>query len=260
MGFHLENVSFSYGDKPVIRDLSAELRPGRFYTIVGPNGSGKTTLLDLISGHQRPDAGTIHYKGDPLDRYSRKNLSREMALVPQNYHINFPFTVEEVVMMGRYPHIPRFSPPSAEDLSRVETVMEQTGISRMADRFISELSGGERQRVIFARALAQGTPVLMLDEATANLDIRHIIRLLNLTAESVRTENKTVVAVMQDVNLAAMFSDELVFMKDGAIVAHGPVETVLTSDVIQEVFSVSAKVYFEPYTDARQVAYKRYAS
>ncbi len=257
MGFHLENVSFFYGDKPVIRDLSTDLSPGRFYTIVGPNGSGKTTLLDLISGHSRPHAGTIRYKGEPIDRYSRKDLSREMALVPQNYHINFPFTVEEVVMMGRYPHIPRFSPPAAEDLSRVETVMEQTGIARMADRFISELSGGERQRVVFARALAQGTPVLMLDEATANLDIRHIIRLLNLTVESVRTEHKTVVAVMQDVNLAAMFSDELMFMKDGAVVAHGPVDAVLTSDIIREVFSVSAQVYFEPYTDARQVAYKR---
>ncbi len=241
----------------MIRRLSADLRPGRFYTVVGPNGSGKTTFLDLISGHLKPDAGSIQYKGVSIDRYSRKDLSREMALVPQNYHINFPFSVSEVVMMGRYPHIPRFAPPAAVDLRIVEAVMEMTGILEMADRYISELSGGERQRTVFARALAQRTPVLMLDEATANLDIRHIIRLLNLTAESVRTENKTVIAVMQDINLAAMFSDELVFMKDGGIVAHGPVDAVLTPDIIQEVFSVSARVYFEPYTDARQVAYKR---
>lgn len=253
----MENVCFSYGDKPVIRNMSVDLEPGRFYTVLGPNGSGKTTFLDLISGHLKPDSGSIFYNNIPLGGYSKKALSKEMALVPQNYHINFPFTVGEVVMMGRHPHIPRFSGPAIRDIDIVQTVMEITGVAAMSDRHINELSGGERQRVVFARALAQQTPVLILDEATANLDIRHIIRLLNLSADGVKKENKTVIAVMQDINLAAMFSHDLVFMKNGSVVTCGPVESVLTPEIIQDVFSVSSRVYFEPYAKANQVAYKR---
>jgi iron complex transport system ATP-binding protein len=160
MPFEFSHISFNYVDRKVIDDISLSLAPGKFYGIVGPNGSGKTTLLDLLARHRQPDAGDIYYRGRALSSFSKKELSREIALVPQNFYINFPFTVKEIVMMGRYPHIPRFAAPSAQDLDTLHKVMQETDTGKFADRYITELSGGERQRVVFARALAQDTPVL----------------------------------------------------------------------------------------------------
>ena len=257
MGLEIEGVHFAYADRPVLRDVSATLPEGRFYGILGPNGSGKTTLLDLMAGLSAPDAGVIRYKGQPLRAYSRKAVSREMALVPQNFYINFPFTAKAAVMMGRYPHIPRFQSPSAEDLEIVETVMERTGTDRLADRYVSELSGGERQRVVFARALAQDTPVLILDEATSNLDVRHGFQLLNLAAERVREEGRTVIAVFQDINLAALYCDHLIFLRDGRILVDGPADEALTPETVAAVFDVPARVFHEPFSDSRHVAFRR---
>ena len=190
MPFELSSVSFSYTKKKVIDDISMAFAPGRFCGIIGPNGCGKTTLLDLLAKHRKPTGGRIVYKGKDLGSYSTKELSTEIALVPQNFYINFPFTVKEVVMMGRYPHIPRFSAPSAEDVDIVQEIMEKTGVSEFTGRFITELSGGERQRVVFARALAQDTHVLILDEATSNLDINHSISLVEYLRKTyAATEN-----------------------------------------------------------------------
>jgi iron complex transport system ATP-binding protein len=231
--------------------------PGKFYGIIGPNGSGKTTVLDLLSKRIRPVEGNISYKGKNITSYSRKLLSKELALVPQNFYIRFPFTVQEIVMMGRYPHIPRFASPSAGDTAMVEDIMEKTGISEFANRYITELSGGERQRVVFARALAQNTPVLILDEATSNLDINYTISLLNISEKRVREEGHTVISVMQDINLAAVYCDYLIFLYKGRISTHGITSDVLTPDTIQSVFNVDAKVYRESYSDCLQVVFKK---
>jgi iron complex transport system ATP-binding protein len=255
--YDIQAVGFAYGDQVVLRDVSLSLAPGRFYGIVGPNGCGKTTLLDLLTRHQQPGAGAIRYRGKDLVRYSKKALAKAVALVPQNFYINFPFTAGEVVMMGRYPHIPRFSGPSAEDVRIVREIMARTDTEAFAGRFITELSGGERQRVVFARALAQDTPVLVLDEATSNLDIRHALSLLGLTAGKVTQEGRTVIAVFQDINLAAAYCAEIIFMQKGRIAAHGPTDEVLRPETIRAVFGVEAKIYYEPYAGCRQVVFKR---
>ena len=257
MTFEIERISFSYEDRQVIDTLSVGLAAGKFYGILGPNGCGKTTFLDLVVKHRQPSSGNIIYKGKDLQSYSNKDLSREIALVAQNFYINFPFTVKEVVMMGRYPHIPRFGAPSGEDIERVEQIMALTGTCKFRNRFITELSGGERQRVVFSRALAQDTPVLILDEATSNLDIRHTIRMLNIAAQDIREEGKTVIAVFQDLNLAAAYCDELLFMKAGKIVSHGPTEDILTTEVIMNVFGVDSKVYFDTYSNSKHVVFGR---
>jgi iron complex transport system ATP-binding protein len=160
-------------------------------------------------------------------------------------------------MMGRYPHIPRFAAPSAEDRRIVEEIMEQAEITGFTDRFITELSGGERQRVIFARALAQDTPVLILDEATSNLDINYSLSLLNISEQRVKKQGQTIIAVMQDINLAAVYCDYLIFMTGGQIAAHGVTRDVLNPETIAGVFKVESKVYTEAYCDALQVIFKK---
>lgn len=257
MSINTESLCFSYGERLAVCDVSLTLNPGIFYGILGPNGCGKTTLIDLLIRHQIPESGTIHYQGKTLDQYNRKQIAREIALVPQYYAINFPFTSHEIVMMGRYPHLDRFSFPGEKDRDMVNTVMEQTECLEFKNRYISELSGGERQRVIFARALVQDTPVLFLDEATSNLDISHSISLLSLALKRVQEQGKMVVAVMQDINLAALFCQYLIFMKNGKIVHHGPSEQVLTEDVIKSVFQVKSKVYEDSYSKSRHVVFSR---
>ncbi len=257
MPFQLDGVSFSYAENKTIDDISLSIAPGMFCGIIGPNGCGKTTLLDLLARHRRPTAGVIAYRGKDLGSYSTKALSREIALVPQNFYINFPFTVNEVVMMGRYPHIPRFSAPSAEDLDIVQDIMDKAEVAEFTGRFITELSGGERQRVVFARALAQDANVLILDEATSNLDINHSISLLNICESCVIHQGKTVISVMQDINLASVYCDYLVFMSAGAIVIHGATREVLNPTTMSKVFKVDAKVYEEAYSGSLQVVFKK---
>ncbi len=257
MGFDVNAISFYYADKPVLRDLSVHIRHGRFYGILGPNGSGKTTLLDVLAGIRPPAAGQVTYNGRALAAYTKKQLAREIALVPQNFYINFPFAVEDIVMMGRYPYIARFARPTAADIEAVEQVMRRTDVHALRHRFITELSGGERQRVVFARALVQATPVLMMDEATSNLDIRHTIDLLNLVAAKVKQEGGTAVAVFQDINLAAIYCDDLIFLKNGAVAAQGAKADVLNAATIRTVFEVDSKIAFEPYIDACQVVFRR---
>ena len=240
--FEIEDLHFGYPHHPVLEGLSLTLPAGRFYGLLGPNGCGKTTLIDLLTGLRRPRRGRIVFKGRELASYPRRVLAREIALVPQNFYVNFPFAVQDVVMMGRYPHLRRFAPPGAEDLRLAAKAMAATDTARLARQPVTALSGGERQRVIFARALAQDAGVLMLDEATASLDIRHTLDLLRLTRQRVQTRQQTVIAVFQDINLAAMYCDELLFVKDGGIAVQGPTAEVMRTDTLQSIYGVEAHI------------------
>jgi len=253
--YALDHIGFAYGFKTIIDDLSLILEGGHFYGIIGPNGSGKTTLIDLLAGHLRPDRGQVLLNGRPLERYPRKSLARNVALVPQDFRINFPYTCGEIVMMGRYPHIPRFGRPGRRDRTVVEAVIKQADLDGFVNRHANRLSGGERQRVVFARSLAQDTPVLLLDEATSSLDMHHAIGLLNLAAGRV-SDSSLVVAVMQDVNLAAMYCDRLVCMRDGGVYTSGALEEVLTAETLRAVFRVNAQVTYNAFAGTRQVVFK----
>ncbi len=255
MKLTLHNISFAYDNDIVIKNIDCSFISGNFYSIIGPNGSGKTTLLDLLSGFLKPGTGTIDIDKNPVLSLSKKQIAKNIALVSQDYSINFPFSVKDVVMMGRHPYIPRFSHPSDEDLDKVQLMMEVTGILHLQDRKVNELSGGERQRCVFARALCQDTQVLLLDEAFSNMDINHTLQMLSLVRQSVKQKDKLVISVFHDLNMASNWSDALLMLKKGEIKAFGNSQDVLSQQTIKNVFNVDSIVEFNEHVQAKQVYY-----
>ena len=255
-GFGLAGVSFAYGDTPALVGLDISLQPGRFYGIVGPNGCGKTTFLDLLTGTKSPDQGSVTFMDRPVAEYRRRDLARLVALVPQDFGIDFAFTVQEVVLMGRHPHIGRFASPGTEDWQQVDAAMEAIGISHFKDRFVNELSGGEKQRVVVARALAQHTPYLLFDEATSSLDVQYTMQIFNVARRLVQEEGRTVIAVIHNLNLAAAYCDELIFMQKGHVAASGPTDAVLDPALIRQVFGVESRVAFDAFSNTQQISFR----
>ncbi len=257
--FKISGLRFSFGRQPVINGIDLDLEAGLFHGIVGPNGSGKTTLLMLMLGYYRAETGRILFDGKDILSIPRRHLAREIALVPQDFSINFDFSVRDVVMMGRYPYLPRFSPPSREEVQKVSDILREMGISKFADRSILTLSGGEKQWVVFARALVQDTPVLLLDEATSNMDIHHTIYALDRVRQRIRT-GKTIIGVFHDLNLAAMYCDRLIFMSNGRIVLEGSTEEAFCEEIIEKTFGVSGTILLHPQTGNKQMMFQKEAT
>jgi iron complex transport system ATP-binding protein len=254
--FDMEGLGFAYGSRAVLSGLDLRILPGRFYGIVGRNGCGKTTLLDLMTGVRAPRAGTIRVMGRRLGDYRGRELARTVALVPQEFASNFPFTVWETMLMGRHPHLSRFASPSADDLASVEEAMAALDVEELADNPVTELSGGEKQRVALARALAQDTPVILLDEPTSNLDVNHSLAVLAVMEERVRL-GCTVVAVLHDIGLAAAFCDHLVFLTDARVFVAGPTEDVLNAENLAAVFGVEARITWDEFAGCRTVVFRK---
>ncbi|UPV99419.1 heme ABC transporter ATP-binding protein [Halorussus gelatinilyticus] len=253
----IDDVAVELGGNRVLDGVTTTVEDGRFVGLVGPNGAGKTTLLRTIHGVLAPDRGEVRVGGDPVSSLSSKEASRRVAVVPQDTTLSFDFPVEEAVAMGRHPYRSRFSGPqsSREDTSdreRVRSAMERTEVGDFAERSITAVSGGERQRVLLARALAQDTPALLLDEPTASLDINHQVRTLELVRE-LADEGKTVVAAIHDLNLAAHYCDELRLLAGGEIRASGDPETVLAEDHLEAAFDTRAVVSSHPVTGSTYV-------
>lgn len=238
----IRNLSFDYATSTVLDGLNLNFEPGVFHAIVGPNGSGKSTLLNLLAGHQSPTSGEVLINGNELSNMTSSELAKRMTLVPQETGFHFPFTVFDIVLMGRHPHIPRFSRPSRQDIESIHRSLAAMDLSRLAERTVQELSGGERQRTVFARALAQDTPCLLLDEPTSSMDIRHTLAAMRLLRRLTSQEKRTVVAVLHDLNLAAAHCDHVTILKEGTVYATGAPEPSLTPETIRDVFGVTAHV------------------
>jgi len=247
----VQEVVAGYGNGPVLDGVSLSVARGEFVGLVGPNGAGKTTLLGTINGVLDPDSGQVLVDGADVDELSSKAASRRVATVPQDTTVAFEFPVEDVVEMGRTPHRSRFGgDPDAREA--VERALDRTDTARFRARSVESLSGGERQRVVLARALAQATPVLVLDEPTASLDVNHQVRTLELVRESTR-EGKAALAAIHDLDLAARFCDRLAVLADGDLRAVGPPEDVLTGERVAAVFDTPAAVVPSPVTGAPTV-------
>ena len=242
------DVSITLGEVAALENVSVEAESGEFLGIIGPNGAGKTTLLRTISGVLKPDSGFIRVDGQDIGGLSSRAVSRLVAVVPQETNLAFDFDVREIVSMGRTPYRKRLSWGDRPDEAVVDRALAETRIEDLADRAISEVSGGERQRVLLARALAQDTPVLLLDEPTASLDINHQVRTLEMVRSLVDEGGKTVMAPIHDLNLAAHYCDRLLLLADGRRTALGPPESVLTESNLESAFGTEAIVTNHPVT------------
>ena len=243
----IENVAVELGGREALRAVSLSVPAGQFLGLVGPNGAGKTTLLRTVNGLVEPTRGRVTVAGEPVAGRPAKDLARRVATVPQETALGFDFTARDVVSMGRTPHQSRFSAPDEEDRSTVERALSRTATADLADRPVGELSGGERQRVLIARALAQETPVLLLDEPTASLDINHAVATLSLVRE-LSAEGRTAVAAIHDLDLAARFCDRLALVAGGELVAVGTPSEVLTAGRLERAYGVRTVVSENPVT------------
>lgn len=249
----VEKLCFSYRDNQILKNISLHITQGSFITLLGPNGSGKTTLLKNLCGSLLPQKGWVLLNDFELKKIKPQDLAKKMAVVPQNSQIEFPFTVQDTVLMGRMPHQKRFQGDSPKDVSIAKWALELTNTWHLKDRLITEISGGERQRVIVAQALTQQPEILLLDEPTAHLDLQHQLELLELLQKLNKTSQLTVVAVLHDLNLAAQYSTFIVLLNQGKIYAAGTPAEVLTPPIIREVYGIEVMITPSPHREGFHV-------
>jgi len=240
MGLALQSVTASYAARRVLDEVSLEAAPGEIAGLIGPNGSGKTTLVRVASRGLRPDHGEVRVQG--LDPYalSARQAARLVAVVPQEITPAFDYSVLEMALMGRSPY--RSSWGRGDDWAQVRRAMASANVQHLAERGMGELSGGERQRAILAQALAQDAPVLLLDEPTTHLDMRHVVEILTLVRGLARRDGKAVLAIFHDLNIASAYCDRIHVLSEGRVVAAGPPAEVITHDLIGRVFAVDVEV------------------
>jgi iron complex transport system ATP-binding protein len=243
------DVSFAYGARRVLHRVSMHVPEGGFVGVLGPNGSGKTTMLRVLAGTLRPSAGAVRIDGEDLGGLERGALARRMAVVPQETHLAFDYSVLEVVLMGRYPHLGTFEVEGPRDLTIAREALKATGTAALENRAFATLSGGEKQRVVIAAALAQITgsdgtagALLLLDEPTAALDLAYQLEIAALLRSLQKRSAASIVVSTHDLNFAASLCRTLVLLRDGEVLASGPTDEVLTPDAIRALYGVDAEV------------------
>jgi iron complex transport system ATP-binding protein len=241
--YRIHDLKFAYAQTPVLNGISAEIRVGEFVALVGPNGAGKSTFLKILAGLNRRFAGSVEFDGVSLAKVTARDLARRVAFVPQETHVVFPFSVNQMVLMGRAPHQSASLFDSGIDIERAEHAMRLTDTLELGKKAFTELSGGERQRVVLASALAQDPEVLLLDEPTVYLDLRHQIHFYDIVERLNLEHRMTIISVTHDVNLAARYARRMIAMRAGRFVADGVPDSVLTPENLYEIFEVSVAVF-----------------
>src|SRR5262245_25398899 len=244
--YDIESLSFSYSRTPVLRRVSTQIAGGEFVSIAGANGAGKSTLLKILAGLLRGYAGRVDFDGVPLSTLRARDLARRIACVPQETHVVFPFTVSQMILMGRAPYRSGGLFDKEVDLQHAEQAMRWTDTLDLGNKTFNQLSGGERQRVVLASALAQDPQVLLLDEPTVYLDLKHQIHFYDIVERLNQERETTVISVTHDVNLAARYARRMIALRAGEIIVDGSPESVLTPRNIYEIFEVSVAVLPRP--------------
>ncbi len=255
----VENLTFAYDGRAVLRGVSFHLTPGEVLGLVGPNGAGKSTLLRLAAGFLRPGAGTVRLFGRPPAEWTPREMARQVALVPQGAYIPPTFTVWESVLLGRTPYLGFLGIPRQADREAARRALEWVGMADLSERLVGELSGGERQRVLLARALAQEPRCLLLDEPTTHLDIHHQVAVLSLIRQMAVECGIAVLVVLHDLNLAATFADRLALLVDGRLMALGDPREVLHKERLAAIYGPSVVVFPRPDNDGRPAILPRMA-
>lgn len=245
-----KNIDFGYTKDLVLDNISFGIEEGSFISIIGPNGSGKSTLLKTLNNIYKPRKGKVLLQGKDIRVYKKKEIAKKISLVPQSSQIDYNFTVEDIVLMGRHPYKKRFQREDGDDYKIVRDSLKMTNTIDFRKRFINDLSGGERQRVIISKALAQKTNIILLDEPTSSLDINHQIDILELLKKLNEEENTTIILVIHDINLAARYSKEIILLKNGKILSKGTPEEVITEENIEKAYNVNTIIDRNKYTDS----------
>ena len=249
MRLEASEITAGYGKKDVLDAVTVAVEAGEFVGLLGPNGCGKSTLLRVLSRVLRPRRGTILLEGQPLERRSSLEIARCIAFVPQLEPAQFDFTVWDIVLMGRHPHLIRFQGETEADFEKVHQALREADVQHLIDRPITQLSGGEHRRVLLARALAQDTPLLLLDEPTAHLDVTHQAELMALVQRLTRQERPVgALAALHDLNQAAEYCDRMVLLCAGQVVATGTPEAVLTTANLRLAYGAEAQIGQNPIT------------
>lgn len=237
----IEHLRFTRGSRDIIKDISFSMPRGELVGIIGPNGAGKSTLIKLIIGLLKADSGKINIDGSNISSYSARELYRKFAFVPQENNLDFPMTVLETVLLGRIPHLSRFHIEKDKDYEIAMDALKLAGIEDFADRYANQLSMGEKQLVTIAKALAQETDFIFLDEPTSSLDVSHTIGIMEILKE-LKLKNKTVISAIHDLNTASRYCDKILIINHGKIKGFGRPEEVLTKEIIKDSFSVTVNI------------------
>lgn len=251
----LKNVTCGYGDFPVLKDISLQIAEGDFCALLGPNGAGKSTLLYTIMGYLKPSEGYITIFEKDIAKIKHSWLAKQIAFVPKETRSEFDHTVQETVLMGRYPYLGFLQSYSSEDYEAVDAVLENLKLTEFKHRWLSEISGGEKQRVLIARALVQQTPFILLDESLSQLDINYQIEIMKLLRTIHSKENKTVLIVSHNINLASNYAERLIFLKEGKLLAAGKPEDLMQKETLKDLFAVELDIMINPHTGHPNIIY-----
>ncbi|APB76981.1 ABC transporter ATP-binding protein [Paenibacillus sp. FSL M7-0802] len=257
----VSGLTRAYGEFHALKNISWSVDEGTWWGIIGPNGSGKSTLLHLLSGVDQPTSGNVHIYGKKVGSYSRKELSRLIAVLQQEGLPPVGYTVREVVEMGRFPHQDWLGREKGVDVEAItDRVLERLGLTTLADRALDRLSGGQRQRVALAKVMVQEPRILLLDEPTTYLDLRYQLEFMELLADWRQETGVTIIAVLHDLNLTAQFCEDLLVLKDGMVEGLGASSKLLTEDRIRRVYGVEPVMLPHPDSGVPQLLLRRSAS
>ncbi len=244
----IKNISVFYGKRQILHNINLDVNPGEILALIGPNGAGKSTLIRAISGVIPIKSGDVYVDDINITSLSSMQRARKISVVPQAVSVPPAFTVWETVLLGRTPYLNFLGQASAQDEALAHLVLEQVDCLHLINSHITEISGGEQQRVLLARALVQDTPILLMDEPTAHLDLRHQLDLLKLITKHAREKNITVLIALHDLNLASLFADKIAIVQNGQLCVAGTPKETLTEEILNSIYNVPVRISHHPDT------------